>query len=166
MMKRISLLRRKEDISKEAFSAHWAGPHAVIAKDFQGLVKYTQNHVVQRLDPAPHDAYSTDGMAELWFPSDESMQAALASPVLAQLSEDEPRFLSGVTRLFLGDLPLDDGAGGVKIIVLGNRRPAATISADREGAMTFASVATARPSFRREALWSAGFQRSTVRVRR
>jgi uncharacterized protein (TIGR02118 family) len=166
MMRRMTLLRRNPAISAEEFSVHWAGPHAKIARNFQGLAKYTQNHVVQRLDAAPQDTYATDGLAELWFPSEESMRAALASPVIAQLTEDEPRFLSGVTRLILEEAPLGDGEAGVKVIVLGNRKPGASLTAEREPTMTYTSSATARSSLRREALWSIPSPPDTVLVAR
>jgi uncharacterized protein (TIGR02118 family) len=154
MMRRITLLRRRESISAEEFSAHWAGPHAAIARRFQALAKYTQNHVVERLDGARADTYATDGIAELWFPSEESLKAALASPVIAQLTEDEPRFLSGVTRLLAGEAPLEEGSDGVKVIVMGKCKPGAAISADRHPTMSYASCAVTVQTQRTEQLWS------------
>lgn len=166
MMRRMTLLRRRPDVPREVFRAHWAGPHAVIAKNYPGLLKYTQNHVVQRLDAAAQDAYATDGMAELWFPDGDALKAASASGVTSQLIEDEPRFLDGVTGMILGDAALDDGSGGVKVIVLGRRRAGSQVLADVVDGMTYASTASVASTWHRETLWSLPTPPDTVVVAR
>jgi uncharacterized protein (TIGR02118 family) len=150
--RRMTLLRRRADLAPAAFSDHWAGPHAAIARRYTGLSKYVQNHVVTWLDPAATDTFLCDGMAELWFPGREAMQAALASQVSAELIADEPRFLDGVTGLLLGDGARDDGVGGLKVIVLGH-----AFGATRAGAPAEAMhVSTARVTgtWSRPALWT------------
>lgn len=166
MMRRMTLLRRRPDMSAERFSAHWAGPHAVIAKAYKGLEKYTQNHVVERLDGAPVDHFSTDGMAELWFPDAGALNTALGSDVADRLIEDEPRFLDGVTGMILGGAPLDDGAGGVKVIVLARRKPGASPVADPLAGMTYASAATVASTYGRDKLWHVPEPPDTVLVAR
>ena len=37
MIKRVSLVRRKEGMSREDFLAHWMGPHAEIVRHLPGL---------------------------------------------------------------------------------------------------------------------------------
>jgi uncharacterized protein (TIGR02118 family) len=166
MMRRMTLLRRRADMSAERFSAHWAGPHAVIAKAYNGLEKYTQNHVVERLDGAPVDHFSTDGMAELWFPDGGVLQAALGSDVADRLIEDEPRFLDGVTGMILGDAPIDDGVGGVKVIVLGRRKPGDSPSASPVAGVTYASAASVVSTYGRDKLWRVPEPPDTVLVAR
>ena len=154
LSRRMTLLRRRPSVPPDAFGAHWAGPHAEIARVYPGLVKYTQNHVEQRIDPAPTDAFECDGMAELWFPGQSAMQAALTSPVTNALIEDEPRFLDGVTGMLLGQADLDDGVGGVKIIVLGRTRAGATVDPANPRQATHGSAAGVLSTWSRPALWS------------
>jgi uncharacterized protein (TIGR02118 family) len=166
MMRRMTLLRRRPDISREAFSAQWAGPHAVIAKAYRGLAKYTQNHVVERLDDAPRDTFGADGMAELWFENAGALTAALGSDVADRLIEDEPRFLDGVTGMILDEADLDDGTGGIKVIVLGRRRPGARVVAAPPEAATYNSAAGVSSTYGREKLWSVPVPPDTVLVAR
>ena len=37
MIKRVSLLRRRDGMSREAFFAHWTGPHADIVRQLPGI---------------------------------------------------------------------------------------------------------------------------------
>jgi uncharacterized protein (TIGR02118 family) len=166
MLKRISLLRRLADMPREAFSAYWAGPHAAIAREYPALAKYNQNHVIQRLDPAADDTFETDGMAELWFPDAARMRAAAESAVRGKLLEDEPRFLSGVTGMMLGETGIDDGAGGAKVIILARRRAGATVSAGSAEGLVYAGLETVVSTFKRDALWSVPEPPDTVIVAR
>jgi uncharacterized protein (TIGR02118 family) len=164
MSRRMTLLRRRSDVPPAAFGAHWAGPHAEIARRYPGLAKYTQNHVEQRLDPALDDAFRCDGMAELWFPGQGAMHAALGSSVTAELIADEPRFLDGVSGLLLGQADLDDGTGGTKVIVLGRANHAAATGGPA-GAL-HASAARVESTWVRPALWSVPNPPDTVLVGR
>lgn len=103
MIKRITLLRRRPDLSEAAFRAHWATPHAAIARRFSGMSKYTQNRVQRVLWSSGPDAFQIGGVAELWFESAEAGAAAGQSSVTADLIEDEPGFLSGLTGLIIGE---------------------------------------------------------------
>ncbi len=166
LSRRMTLLRRRPSVPPQAFGAHWAGPHAEIARVYPGLVKYTQNHVEQRIDPAPTDAFECDGMAELWFPGQSAMRAALTSPVTNALIEDEQRFLDGVTGMLLDEADLDDGRGGVKIIVLGRTRAGATVDATAPTQATHGSTARVVSTWSRPALWSIPEPPDTVLVAR
>lgn len=98
--KRCSLLRRRSDLTAQAFRDHWSGPHADIAKTIPGIAQYTQNRVIERfwtLSPNGQ-SYECDGLVELEFTSESSMVAANASDaVQKQLPRDELLFLDGIT---------------------------------------------------------------------
>ncbi|MGE0417241.1 MAG: EthD family reductase [Acetobacteraceae bacterium] len=149
----MTLLRRRRDMTRDAFSAHWVGPHAEIARRYPGLLRYVQNHVVRRLDPATVDDFECDGMAELWFADDAAMRAALDSPVAQELIVDEPRFLTGVTGMILGDAPAGPPLGGMKVIVLGRAVPGARIEVGSVQGMLNGSMARVQATYRRDALW-------------
>jgi uncharacterized protein (TIGR02118 family) len=88
MIKRISLVARKEGMSAEAFRQHWMGPHAAIVRQLQNLRGLRFNPVI---DPS---AGEWDGIGELWFDSVAAAQSAFqAEPVRSLLAEDRPKFL-------------------------------------------------------------------------
>lgn len=98
MLKRVTLLERRPDISPATFSSHWRTDHAVIATDLPGLLCYRQNHVAETVTvPADGSPYRVDGIVELWFTGADDARAGLHSDVADRLVADEPRFLAGLT---------------------------------------------------------------------
>jgi uncharacterized protein (TIGR02118 family) len=98
VIKRISLVRRKEGMSREEFLAHWMGPHCDIVRQLPGL-RGLRFGVV--LGWTPEEA-AWDGVGELWFDSVEAAEAAFASdPVRSLLAEDRPSFLGGIQVCFV-----------------------------------------------------------------
>ncbi|HEY9281187.1 MAG TPA: EthD family reductase [Eoetvoesiella sp.] len=83
MVKRISLLTRKEGMSKEEFLKHW-NDHLPISHDVPGLRRYVLSHIMsepQRLDvPVQWELGQVDGIAETWFDSQEATDEAFSSP--------------------------------------------------------------------------------------
>jgi len=98
LIKRISLVRRKDGMSRDAFLAHWMGPHAEIVKQLPGL-RGLRFGVVESWNPA--DA-AWDGVGELWFDSVEAADEAFASePVRSLLTDDRASFLGGMQTCFV-----------------------------------------------------------------
>lgn len=97
MIVRMGLIKRRPDLSPEAFRRHWREVHGPLAAHFPGLLAYHQNHIVDRrqlgVDHA-RGAWDIDGISELWFESDAAMQAAIASPAYPPTREDEANFLA------------------------------------------------------------------------
>ena len=74
MSKMIFILQQKAGTSREECLARWAGEHHTsIVGRLPGLTRWVQNHVVS----APGDQAACDGVRELSFESDDSLQAAL-----------------------------------------------------------------------------------------
>jgi uncharacterized protein (TIGR02118 family) len=98
MIKRVSLVRRKEGLSHEEFIAHWTGPHAEIVRQLPG-VRGLRFGVVRSWSPA--DA-AWDGVGEVWFDSAEAAETAFATePYLAMLVEDRKLFLGESQSCFV-----------------------------------------------------------------
>jgi steroid delta-isomerase-like uncharacterized protein/uncharacterized protein (TIGR02118 family) len=87
--KMIFVLQRRAGTTREECLAYWSGQHhtALVGK-VPGLRRWRQNHVVS----APGTPVC-DGVGELWFDSDEVLEAALASPEMAAAVEDARNFL-------------------------------------------------------------------------
>jgi len=89
VIKRISLVRKRPDLSRDEFVAYWLGPHAEIAKQLPGALGYVVNVAD---DPA---AAGWDGFAEVWFASREVAEQAFATePFASRIRADRPKFVS------------------------------------------------------------------------
>jgi uncharacterized protein (TIGR02118 family) len=98
VIKRISLVRRREGMTREEFAAHWMGPHAEIVKQLPGL-RGLRFGLVRSWTP-PEAAW--DGVGELWFDSIDDAHAAFATePYASWLAEDRPRFSSELQNCFV-----------------------------------------------------------------
>ncbi|MGF6610482.1 hypothetical protein OKW45_005404 [Paraburkholderia sp. WSM4175] len=121
MIKRMTLLARKEGTSVSDFRAYWSGCHAQLALCMDGISKYTQNRVEKTLwrSAGGSGCFDVDGIVELCFESDELMSEAQRSAVGSRyIPEDEPNFLRGWTLCVVDH---EDGAKehtGVKVIVV------------------------------------------------
>lgn len=88
MVKRFVVLRRRRDMTVEEFRAYWRDVHGPLIGKIPGLRKYVQYHVRSE---APDDTEAAiDGIAELWFDSDEAQQRAYATDEYRAVVEDEP----------------------------------------------------------------------------
>jgi uncharacterized protein (TIGR02118 family) len=105
MYKLFFCLRRRRDLTREQFLAHWHGIHADIARrgaSALGAVRYVQNHTVSlpvndalrasRGAPEPFD-----GVVELWFDSVDDVASTFhesdARAAIKALVVDEPNFI-------------------------------------------------------------------------
>ena len=94
MVKLISLMKRKEGLSREEFGRWALEDHAPIGKRMPSIRHYRIN--VLRADQ-PETEY--DGVFELWFDSIEALQAALDSEVGTEAREDAMAHASKRTHL-------------------------------------------------------------------
>lgn len=105
MIKMVYCLRRLPGVSEEEFHRYWLEQHGPlvrsVAKDM-GILRYVQTHTVQlpmsdilRRSRGLGEAY--DGVAELWWESEERMVDALSSPegleAQTRLTDDEATFI-------------------------------------------------------------------------
>ena len=99
MIKRVSLVKRKEGMSLEEFHAHWMGPHMEIVRQIKNLRGLRFNPV---LEAGPDREW--DGIGELWFDSIEDARAAFdTEPIKSLLREDRPKFLGGNQVYFVAE---------------------------------------------------------------
>ena len=90
MVKVILLLHRRADMSIDEFRRYWHERHRPLVEQLPGLRRLVLNDVL----PGPDGTTSAcDGIAEDWFDSLETMQAAFASPEAQAVSADVVNFL-------------------------------------------------------------------------
>ena len=104
MIKRVSLLTRKDGMTREQFIRHWLEIHAPLARPVPGLVRYVQSHILE--EPTRPDIPTTevevDGVAELWYDDRAAMARAHASPEAKTLFADGALFI-GRIKAFVVD---------------------------------------------------------------
>lgn len=119
MLKRMTLLARRADLTFDAFSSHWAGTHGEIVTRMPMVHGYVQNPVVRRLLDGlnPHDPFSFDGIVELWFADAEAQKTAFASDAAKELPVDELNFIRGITIFPVTETRRDTAGYPLKVMV-------------------------------------------------
>ena len=93
--KRLGILRRKDGITHEAFVSHWLDKHAALCVKLPGPRRYSVNLVDRQRFPN----FDYDGFSELWFDSEETLNAAMQSPEGRTLLSDLPNFAKDVSPI-------------------------------------------------------------------
>ena len=123
MLKQLSIFRRREDLSQEAFRDYWRNRHPEVVTRLPGIRRYVQNHVTAVL----RGDQGWDGVAEVWFDDIEIMRANAGSPVLADVRADEANFIAAGSMVSIVTVEhafVDDSAGDVrKVLALVKRSP-------------------------------------------
>lgn len=104
LLKRISTLRRRADITEDDFRREWR-VHAGMVRQMPGVSGYRQNVVVQRElvkgQPCSYQELPMDGIVELWFESSETLEAAFASPQGQRTMAHAKTFLAEITAFLV-----------------------------------------------------------------
>ncbi len=98
MIKSLSLLTRRPELTHEQFVKHWIEIHAPLALAVPELRRYVQSHIIdERARPdIPTTAVAVDGIAETWYDDREAMARANASPEAKALHADGALFIGGI----------------------------------------------------------------------
>lgn len=115
LLKRMSLLRRREDVSADDFKREWREEHAHLLQRVAGMRGYRQNLVVGREAPKGHpvdrEGLPIDGIVELWFDDADALNQAFASPKGQTLMAHAREFIAEITT-FLVERHVIVGARG------------------------------------------------------
>ncbi|MCC5988575.1 MAG: EthD family reductase [Pararhodobacter sp.] len=101
-IRRFGLIRQRQDLDPEAFSAYWRGPHADMVRPLPGVRGYEQNLVTDRSQfgvDHPRGQWDIDGIACLTFDDDASMRGVMATPAFAAVVADTPNFAEPIGSL-------------------------------------------------------------------
>jgi uncharacterized protein (TIGR02118 family) len=89
MFKVLVWMRRREDLTPEAFRAYWLQTHAPLVRaSYEGLRRYVINPVVA----TPRGEAPFDGVAEVVFDTREAFVAAVRSPAGQAVTADLANF--------------------------------------------------------------------------
>ena len=105
MIKLVMCLLRHPDMTREQFQDYWKNNHGPFFMKNAGIMKakkYVQSHTIDTpLNEGMRDSRGMlpeyDGVAEVWFKSEEELMEAMSSPegqeLSAALLEDEGNFI-------------------------------------------------------------------------
>lgn len=93
MFKAIILLKRKEDMTHEEFKNWWLVEHTPLARQLPNVRKICYN--------LADDGSAYDGVAELWFDSQEDFENAYATEIGKSVAADSLAHLAVRERLFV-----------------------------------------------------------------
>lgn len=98
MIKSISLLTRRPELTHDEFVRHWVNIHAPLAHAVPKLKRYVQSHIVAertRPDIETLDV-DIDGIAELWYDSLDDLRYAMSTPEAKILHDDGATFIGRI----------------------------------------------------------------------
>ena len=85
----------------EAFEHHYANKHVPLAARMQGVARFEASRVVGTPDGGQPPYYR---MAELWFDSQEAMQASMGSAEGQETVADIGNFATGGATVIVGEI--------------------------------------------------------------
>jgi uncharacterized protein (TIGR02118 family) len=109
MIKMIALLKRRNELSHEAFMEHWIKTHAPLAEGVPGIRRYVQAHILteQRRADVPEIEVDVDGVAELWFDDAKAMEAAHHTPEMQRLLADGATFIGEIKTFIVEEFEVN-----------------------------------------------------------
>ena len=96
MIKRFVILRKKPEMTTQEFWDYWENSHGKLIAKISGLVKYVQYHVGSEISDATDEPI--DGIAELWFDSEEAQKQAYQTEEYEAVVADEPNLFEMNSR--------------------------------------------------------------------
>jgi uncharacterized protein (TIGR02118 family) len=93
VIKRITLVRRRDGMSKEDFERHWTTTHAALARRLPGI----RGCRINIARPAPGETLPWDGVGEVWFDSEAEMEAAFEA-MADEFAADRALFIGEAVR--------------------------------------------------------------------
>ena len=105
LIKRMSTLKRRADVSAEKFAAEWFDVHSVLVKRLPQVKGYTQNLIFDRSHgrgkPARYEDLPIDGVVELWFTDVDSLNTGFASDAGKTLMTHATEFLAEISTFLV-----------------------------------------------------------------
>ena len=105
LIKRMSTLKRRPDVSTEKFKEEWFDVHSVLVKRLPQVKGYTQNLIFDRSfgrsKSARYEELPIDGIVELWFTDVDSLNAGFASDAGNTLMTHATEFIAEISTFLV-----------------------------------------------------------------
>jgi uncharacterized protein (TIGR02118 family) len=105
LIKRMSTLKRRPDVSAEKFEEEWFDVHSVLVKRLPQVKGYTQNLIFDRSfgrsKSARYEELPIDGIVELWFTDVDSLNAGFTSDAGKTLMTHATEFIAEISTFLV-----------------------------------------------------------------
>jgi uncharacterized protein (TIGR02118 family) len=105
LIKRMSTLKRRPDVSADKFKEEWFDVHSVLVKRLPQVKGYTQNLIFDRSHgrgkPATYNELPIDGIVELWFSDVDTLNSGFASDAGKTLMTHATEFISEISTFLV-----------------------------------------------------------------
>jgi len=105
LIKRMTTLKRRPDVSAEKFQEEWFDVHSVLVKRLPQVKGYTQNLIFDRSHgrgkSATYDELPIDGIVELWFTDTESLNEGFGSDAGKTLMTHATEFIAAMSTFLV-----------------------------------------------------------------
>jgi uncharacterized protein (TIGR02118 family) len=106
-IKRMSLLKRLPGMPEEKFRHEWCEVHARLVSKMPSVRGYRQNLIIERErvkgTPCGYEELPIDGIVELWFDDESTLEAAFASEAGRKTMAHATTFISEITTFLVRD---------------------------------------------------------------
>ncbi|MEZ5849135.1 MAG: EthD domain-containing protein [Hyphomicrobiaceae bacterium] len=101
MIKSLSILTRKPELTHEAFRKVWLAEHAPMVRAVPEVKRYVLSFVLASPDKAfvPIHDVAIDAVAELWYESRADMERAAARPEMIAVLQNGAKYLGGIKTI-------------------------------------------------------------------
>jgi len=105
LIKRMSTLKRRPDVSAERFQREWFDVHSQLVKRLPEVKGYTQNLIFDRSHergrPIAYDEFPIDGIVELWFGDADALESGFGSASGKTLMTHAEEFLAEISTFLV-----------------------------------------------------------------
>jgi uncharacterized protein (TIGR02118 family) len=102
LIKRMSTLKRRADVSSEKFKSEWFDVHSFLVKRLPEVKGYTQSLIFDRSHGRGRPAtLPIDGIVELWFTDVDALNAAFASDAGKTLMTHASEFIAEISTFLV-----------------------------------------------------------------
>ena len=105
LIKRMTTLKRRPDVSAEKFQEEWFDVHSVLVKRLPQVKGYTQNLIFDRSHgrgkSATYDELPIDGIVELWFTDTDELNQGFGSDAGKTLMTHATEFIAAMSTFLV-----------------------------------------------------------------
>ena len=105
LIKRMTTLKRRPDVSAEKFQEEWFDVHSVLVKRLPQVKGYTQNLIFDRSHgrgkPATYNELPIDGIVELWFTDTDELNQGFGSDAGKTLMTHATEFIAAMSTFLV-----------------------------------------------------------------
>jgi len=105
LIKRMSTLKRRPDVSAEKFQREWFDVHSELVKRLPEVKGYTQNLIFDRSHgrgrPITYDEFPVDGIVELWFRDADDLESGFRSASGKTLMTHAEEFIAEISTFLV-----------------------------------------------------------------